>query len=179
MIIARNAKRQSPSKRNSKISIRPGRSSWPDEEAWLAIASRESGLVEQPPILLAGRYHPDQQDVLAALEAAHQALTDRFVIIERSPKRFMQCLCQGDHWLLEKLEGGEDAHYCAMVNTSGASAMLGGPAIEDGDLMSRIFSKRPQLTHALNFALTCDAMQRYFTGKPDPHWLQWERIEIW
>ena len=140
------------------------------------VGSRRGG--RGPHILVGGRYNPRIEDVPAALEAARSAPADRFVIIERSYKHFMQCLCQGDQWILEKQEGSEDAHFRAMLHPAHAAAMADGQAGEQEPLMSRIFSNQPVPTYTLTFALVCDAMQRYFNGEPEPHWLGWERIDI-
>ena len=162
--------------------VRPERFAWSDGEALLIFSSSSPSKIRRlfsdegdrdSSILVGGRFDPCIEDVRSAMEAAQNALIDRFVIVERSHKHFMQCLCQGERWILEKQEGSEDAHFRAMLHPAEAAAMTG-----DDALMSRIFSPRQQPAYTLTFAQVREAMQRYFDGEPEPHWLGWERIDI-
>lgn len=165
--------------------VRPERFAWTDEDAlvifgegWRKMAQKavREEVVEttgRARILLAGRRDIPIDDVRVALEAARDATSDRFVILERSGQYFMQCLCKEFGWLLEKREGDEEHHFGALVKSEKNRAENGTE-----DLMSRIFAKRSESSRYLDFEQVLEALSYYLEGWQEPDWLEWERISV-
>lgn len=169
----------------SPLPVRPERFAWTDEEALVifgggqrkvdqkAVTNEADEAVERARILLAGRRDNPIDDVRVALEAARDAASDRFVILERSGQFFMQCLCKEVGWLLEKREGDEEHHFRGVAKSEKPRTENG-----DGDLMSRIFAKRSGPSRYLDFEQVQEALSHYLEGRPEPEWLEWDRISI-
>ena len=165
--------------------VRPERFAWTEEEASLIFGDgQQVGTQQGEPgasdnmasgsrILLAGQRDDQITNLRSALEAARDASTDRFVILERSGQFFMQCLCEDTGWLLEKREGNEGSHFRAMEKPANPKAESGNQ-----NLMSRIFAKRQAPSLYLGFEKILEAMTRYQEGAPEPEWLEWERVEV-
>ncbi|RMH18893.1 MAG: hypothetical protein D6698_06415 [Gammaproteobacteria bacterium] len=107
------------------------------------------------------------------LEQTEQAPSDPFMVLARSGQYFMQCLSSHAGWLLEKREGDGDHHYRALepMEQWKASSM-------DPSLMERIFKKPHHRGWYLTRELVTEAMLAYATGRPEPDWLEWERVEV-
>jgi hypothetical protein len=161
---------------------RPDRFAWTDEEAQIIfsqslpiMASNRLPTTSEgrPRILVAGRYDPRVNDVRSALEAARDSLIDRFVILDRSPQHYMQCLCLDAGWLLEKRDGDAAAHFRAVLNPDEPNGRIGNPA-----LLARIFPDWQEPTYYLPFEQVLEAMHSYHQTMPEPHWLQWQRVDV-
>ncbi|GEM_PF-2014209 len=106
------------------------------------------------------------------IEEAEARVSDPFLIIERSPQYFMQCLCEGNGWLLEKREGEEERHFRALAPAKGDQGPLGNA------LMQRILAPRRQQGWYLTQDQIGEVMSSYLLDEPEPDWLEWERFEV-
>lgn len=79
-------------------------------------------------------------------------ITDPFIVIEREPQQFMQCLHQHTRWRLERRDGGPDAHFLAFV--AGTERMM----LEDGEVEA--------------------ALVAYLERNDEPEWIDWRPIEV-
>lgn len=169
---------------NGDHPVRPERFAWSDEEARLIFGadSEDADIVLMPSrsepealarILLAGRYDPAIQSVRSALEAARDALGDRFVILEWSGQYYMQCLCGEAGWVLEKREGHDGAHFRGWVNPPQPEVASGQEA-----LMARLFPAPQEAICYLSFEQVLEAMDNYRHGRAEPRWLQWKRVDV-
>ncbi len=86
------------------------------------------------------------------LKEVASAITDPFMVIERGPQHFIQCLNQDTGWRLEKREGDAGAHFLAFV--AGTQRMM----LKDNEVE--------------------DALVAYLEETPDPDWLEWQSIEV-
>ncbi|WP_375381934.1 hypothetical protein [uncultured Sphingomonas sp.] len=125
-------------------------------------------------VIIAGSGHPDvatAATLKAALDAAENGISDRFVIIERADETYMQCLVTSG-WRLEKREGDKSNHYVASrhdkdVLTEQRLAFLAKIADRGEALISKLDRNDVE-----------DAMIAYMSGQDNPHWLIWSRITV-
>ena len=109
-------------------------------------------------------------DLLQALARARDATRDRFVVLERAPQFFMQCLCIGQgSWLVEKRTGSDDQHFRALVKEESSA---------EADIIRKILAEAGQPRAYLDDAQVEAAMTSFLLGEPEPDWLCWERIEV-
>lgn len=172
-------------RRSGAERVRADRFTWSEEEAMVIFGTAGQGQVQRTKqfggdgatmiarILVSGRRGEHARDVRSALEAARDAVTDRFVVLERSGQHFMQCLCLDDGWVLEKREGDDLTHFRAAVVPDAAS----GGEEERGSALTQDPAS-PIDDPYLDFGQVLDAMRCYHEERPEPSWLRWKRIEV-
>lgn len=110
------------------------------------------------------------QDVAALIRKAQESPVDRFVILARSPQRFMQCLCKDVGWILEKREDDEALHFRAL------GPPVRPPQESEKNMMDRIFAPRRARSWHLSTEQVAEALTEYLLARPEPDWLEWENV---
>lgn len=110
--------------------------------------------------------------LLRVLEHAGRQSVDGFVVIEREPQHFMQCLNEDQGWVLEKREGGDGAHFRAMVKPPKA------PKEEMPDIVAKILKQPSHPSLLLTFEQVCEAMIAYAAHRAEPNWIIWQRVDV-
>lgn len=113
-----------------------------------------------------------RKQLLGLIAQTQAAVSDRFLIIERSGQHYMQCRCDEDGWLVEKREGDEAHHFRALAPANS------GTDVNEDPLMKLIFAQRKQRGWYLDQEQVDEVMVSYLLAEPEPCWLEWERVEV-